>query len=375
VVFEFADASGMSTRTTDKDGVPVAWGDGGEGSPIETDPLGGSVGTHTPYITIVPPYDPDPNFPDLIPFRNQEPGMPGMDFGSLYSFFGSRIADLPGFGTNWGSFVQLDMQLLDEMMNNALHGRGYNPNEQIGLPPGVRLIGYGWSYDGVSHGGGWTYDEALRRAEGQTDLVFANWDEGNNFWDNPDGYGGWGVSISSGAGQQTNQTETCVFNINLKVPKEWNATDRVIDDKDFLGNPTKEPGFLMQLKSAMQSIFANAGLKLVFNDSKAASGTKDGNFTLSFVDKFSALGKLAGGDIYGWRFGERGEVSYSLLGKDVPSLAEVGVHEASHEFLEHFDGLDSNGHGGGIMVERGLGNDFFTAAQAAYLKSLCNKKK
>lgn len=96
----------MSSRTTDKLGAAVATGDSGEGSPIETDPLGGSVGTMTPYFEPIV-YAPDPEYPDLIPFSTGGHNMPGQDFASLYAFFGSRIADLPGFGTNWGSFLAL----------------------------------------------------------------------------------------------------------------------------------------------------------------------------------------------------------------------------------------------------------------------------
>jgi len=107
VIFEYADASGMSYRTVDKNGAAVATGDGGEGSSIETDPLGGSVGTFTPYFQPVI-WQPEPDQPLLLPFGSGGgPGIPGQDFGSLYATFGSRIADLPGFGTNWGSFLQL----------------------------------------------------------------------------------------------------------------------------------------------------------------------------------------------------------------------------------------------------------------------------
>jgi len=60
VMFEYSDAMGVSYRTEDKDGNPVASGDGGEGSAIETDPLGGSVGLSSPYLSTAPPYSPDP---------------------------------------------------------------------------------------------------------------------------------------------------------------------------------------------------------------------------------------------------------------------------------------------------------------------------
>ncbi|MGD9631098.1 MAG: hypothetical protein AB7V18_17815 [Pyrinomonadaceae bacterium] len=61
------------------------------------------------------------------------------DFGSLYSFYGSRVADLPGFGTNWGSFTELALQLWDESMWNGWLTGHYVPNEQLGGTPGARL--------------------------------------------------------------------------------------------------------------------------------------------------------------------------------------------------------------------------------------------
>jgi len=46
------------------------------------------------------------------------------------------------------------------------------------------LIGFGYSStEGTRFGGTWTYEDAVRRAEGQTDLVFANWDEDYDFGD------------------------------------------------------------------------------------------------------------------------------------------------------------------------------------------------
>ncbi|MGD9631094.1 MAG: discoidin domain-containing protein [Pyrinomonadaceae bacterium] len=130
VLFEYSDVLGMSYRTTDKNATAVAYGDGGEGSPIETDPLGGSVGTSTPYIEIAAPWAPEPEYPELLPFIVGGEGPMTPDFGSLYSTFGSRIADLPGFGTNWGSFTDLYMVLYEERVENARLGFGFVTNEQ-----------------------------------------------------------------------------------------------------------------------------------------------------------------------------------------------------------------------------------------------------
>ncbi len=172
VLFEFSDTSGMSYRTTNKTGEAAATGDGGEGSPIETDPLGGSVGTFTPFISLVEPYHTE--YPQLQPYIPHE--LPAPDFTSLYTVFGSSIADLPGFGTNWGSFSQLGLQLYSESVWNATHSLEFNPNEYYGGPPGARLTGFGLRYgNGTEVGGNWTLDKALSRIEG-SEILFATWD-------------------------------------------------------------------------------------------------------------------------------------------------------------------------------------------------------
>ncbi len=73
VFFEYTDASGMSQRTTDKLGAATASGDGGEGSPVETDPLGGSVGTSTPYLEQLPQFQPGEKYPMLLPYFDDAP--------------------------------------------------------------------------------------------------------------------------------------------------------------------------------------------------------------------------------------------------------------------------------------------------------------
>ncbi len=64
----------MSQRTTDKLGAAAASGDGGEGSPVETDPLGGSVGTSTPYIQqFNSGWEPSPVYPMLHSYFDDAP--------------------------------------------------------------------------------------------------------------------------------------------------------------------------------------------------------------------------------------------------------------------------------------------------------------
>ncbi len=59
VNFQYADASGFSQRSANKDGNVLLYFDG-EGSAVENDPLGGNVGIYTPYITFyTEPLEPD----------------------------------------------------------------------------------------------------------------------------------------------------------------------------------------------------------------------------------------------------------------------------------------------------------------------------
>jgi hypothetical protein len=53
VNLEHFDAGGLSYRSATKEGYDI-YGEGGEGSPAELDPLGGNVGLSTPYIEPVP---------------------------------------------------------------------------------------------------------------------------------------------------------------------------------------------------------------------------------------------------------------------------------------------------------------------------------
>ncbi len=64
----------MSQRTTNKLGAATASGDGGDGSPVETDPLGGSVGTSTPYIQqFNSGWEPSPEYPMLHSYFDDAP--------------------------------------------------------------------------------------------------------------------------------------------------------------------------------------------------------------------------------------------------------------------------------------------------------------
>jgi len=52
VSFDHADASRMSNRSSMTNG-GVVYGDGFEGAPAETDPMGGNVGMSTPYVEVL----------------------------------------------------------------------------------------------------------------------------------------------------------------------------------------------------------------------------------------------------------------------------------------------------------------------------------
>lgn len=73
VNFEHWDASGLSYRSATKDGIAI-YGEGGEGSPAELDPLGGNVGLSTPYIEPEPEPVPsyEPQYPSLQPFAYED---------------------------------------------------------------------------------------------------------------------------------------------------------------------------------------------------------------------------------------------------------------------------------------------------------------
>ncbi len=72
VFFEYMDASGMSHRTTDKNGVAMTT-EGGDGAPAELDPFGSNVGLSTPYFELLPPFEPQPAYPMLLPYYDDAP--------------------------------------------------------------------------------------------------------------------------------------------------------------------------------------------------------------------------------------------------------------------------------------------------------------
>jgi hypothetical protein len=72
VNFEHWDASGLSYRSTTNDGTEIT-GEGAEGSPAELDPLGNNVGLFTPYLELIHPPPPEPEYPTLQPMNTDMP--------------------------------------------------------------------------------------------------------------------------------------------------------------------------------------------------------------------------------------------------------------------------------------------------------------
>jgi hypothetical protein len=65
------------------------------------------------------------------PVNKVDPSGLDGDLASLYAVFGSHVADLPGFGTNWGSFGELGIIMYEERLDNWRGGFGFRTNEQI----------------------------------------------------------------------------------------------------------------------------------------------------------------------------------------------------------------------------------------------------
>ena len=106
VQWQHYDPSDASYRATDASGQGV--------DAREMDPLGANAGLFKPFTWNVPDKKglpvPFPEIADMLTntgggcaFR----GMPTSCNSASTDFWGSRIADLPGFGTNWGSFGDL----------------------------------------------------------------------------------------------------------------------------------------------------------------------------------------------------------------------------------------------------------------------------
>lgn len=132
VTWDHREPSGASVRGTDV----AAQGAGEVG---ELDPLGANAGLFKP-ITWSPPRSTG----ELVPFR----GLPDMGTSGGgcaqagvsgpcgYNFWGSRIADLPGFGTNWGSFAELAEWEYGRRLRRTLVSFYANLRSREGLPRG-----------------------------------------------------------------------------------------------------------------------------------------------------------------------------------------------------------------------------------------------
>ena len=68
--------------------------------------------------------------PDGLHPRYMSGGFDFNSFSSMYAFWGSKIVDLPGFGTEWGSLSEFSLVQYEERVENAFSGRGFLTDEE-----------------------------------------------------------------------------------------------------------------------------------------------------------------------------------------------------------------------------------------------------
>jgi YD repeat-containing protein len=129
VTLEHREPEGASVRGSDASGQTA-------GSIAELDPLGANAGTFKPFT-----WPPPRSTGELVPFG----GLPEMGtvgggcaqagvYGPCsYDFWGSSIADLPGFGTNWGSFTDLEVWQHSARLAYTLARNGFTPTKREGF--------------------------------------------------------------------------------------------------------------------------------------------------------------------------------------------------------------------------------------------------
>jgi YD repeat-containing protein len=136
VSWEYRDASDASFR--------IAGADGNTDSDraAEMDPLGSNAGIFNPYSSQGHQHWPaedgiHPGFADLSSPDCQANGMPVPCTSLNYEFWGSKIASLPGFGTNWGSFTELGLREYEQRQAETL--AAYALAQPPQLKPGKKL--------------------------------------------------------------------------------------------------------------------------------------------------------------------------------------------------------------------------------------------
>lgn len=129
------DSSSASYRGTD------ASGQGQWNAAKEMDPLGVNAGLVKPFTWYAPDRRGLPvPFPEIADMLTNPGGgcvgggMPTSCNAASVDFWGSRIADLPGFGTNWGSFAALGEWQYAQRLAYTNGRNGIVPRRREGMP-------------------------------------------------------------------------------------------------------------------------------------------------------------------------------------------------------------------------------------------------
>jgi hypothetical protein len=347
--------------------------EGTDDSPVELDGLGGNAGISTPYL----PFGGNP--PQQYPEYQQ------MNDESVMRINGQDVrATLDGVGIPFAFALHLlqNGSALPAALAPFQHLQGFRFESNglgtfsVNIP---RQVGWNVTYNGANDARGTANPVYL----GSNNYTFSFGDALKSILDRIRKARDEGP-LTTTSGPITDKINlrplTCIFNINLKVPKELEGTDIITTVHDDLLGDSEEIGFLRQLKNSMRKYFENAGQFLTFNNPEAASRTKNGNYNLSFQPKFTGIHSLGVkittffsgtqiDNVLGVSIGNTGQIITTSGLQNARSLANVGVHEDGHHVL--------GGHSEGNNVMNAAYNDNhygFSAEQARKLSDLCNKK-
>jgi len=116
----------------------LSWIDARDAGRTELDPTAGDVGTYQPLED-----DPGNDFPvrhgtlsrpmDLCARAE----LPSVCTGQAYAFWGTRIVDLPGFGSNWGSMAEWGQQRFNTLLSEAFERRATQTRQRDGSSHGT----------------------------------------------------------------------------------------------------------------------------------------------------------------------------------------------------------------------------------------------
>ena len=315
VFFEHSDASGMSRRTADKLGNAVAEGINGEGTPVETDPLGNNVGITTPYIQpeeFGGGYNPDPLYPMLQGYFDDEPS---------YVNGQRQSCSLDGFA--------ISCSRASEMLEN-----GSAINAPVSSVAGIwsnsqnRYVGLAvWNQQAAQNGIGFLGANSLGFLPVGVSYG-ANGFSGNNVtqWFTAGGLSGLNrnflpiAAFDEVYGRQTTQTDTLPIPLarNNRPPPQFGNPikpgDRGVTLEDFYRNILESDlnGYFANIPQSCQDALTTLGVsqkdlldafsKVVFKSSK--SKTKDHDATTFYDETPIRIATKSGiGDFFGVQFG------------------------------------------------------------------------